>query len=219
MQELFPHHQPIKNVSFVALDFETVTPSGRPPEPLELAAIRIAPGFSVDQSFRTSWLIQPPAGAPITPFDTRQTGIGPQDVKHAPDAVTVLQEFDSRLQHETVVLIAHNAPYEASILQRFKHACPHAASLPMIDTILFAKQIVPHLTNYKLDTVAQHFAIRIPANRHRALPDVELTIEIFLRLIHLRLEQHPDTTITALLHLAGMKRKQEQDETTQMTLF
>ncbi len=211
--------QRVKEASFVILDFETVTPAGRPPEPLELAAMRIAPGPTSDQSFRVSWLIKPPEGAPLTDFDTRQTGIRWQDIQDAPDVAHVLREFDTHLQFDSPVLVAHNARYDIGILQRFARDCPHAASLLCIDTMALAKHLVPQLSNYKLDTLAQHFSLPIPQQRHRGMPDVLLTVQIFLRLIDLRLDQYPRSTIDDLLHIAGVKRKQEKHEPTQMTLF
>jgi DNA polymerase III subunit epsilon len=211
--------QSIKMRPFVILDFETVTPAGRPPEPLELAAMRLAPGLSIDQSFSVSWLIKPPIEAPLTAFDTRQTGIREQDIQHAPDALTVLREFDARLLPESPILVAHQAHYESSILRRFAACCPHAAALPCIDTVALAKHLFPHLPNYKLDTLAHHFSLPVPSQRHRALPDVRLTVQIFLRLLHVKLEQLPQATIGDLKRLACINQKEERQAVTQMTLF
>ena len=86
----------LDEASFVVLDFETLTPKGRPPEPLELGAMRINPGFRIDPKFRISWLIRPPDGVPITPFDTAQTGIRWEDVHAAPSAARSLAENPHR---------------------------------------------------------------------------------------------------------------------------
>ncbi|BCL79641.1 3`-5` exonuclease [Ktedonobacteria bacterium brp13] len=211
--------QLIKEVSFVVFDFETVTPTGRPPEPLELAAISLAPGLSIDQAESQSWLIKPPKEAPLTPFDTQQTGIRRQDIQDAPSASTVLEEFDHWLPRGTVMLVAHNARYDTAIVHRFERNCPYAASLPYVDTLALGKHLVPHLSNYKLDTLANHFALPIPTQRHRALPDVKVTAHIFLHLISL-LASGSQTTIADLLHLAGYKVKSvQQNIPTQTTLW
>jgi len=214
-----PLQQPVTDVPFLIIDFETTTPVGRPPEPLELAALRLAPGPAIDPDFRVSWLIRPPADAPLTAFDTRQTGIREQDIEHAPDALTVLGTFDGRLRDEAPILVAHNAHYEAALLRRFAHACPRASRLPFLDTVALGKHLVPGLRDYKLDTLARHFSLPIPANRHRALPDVELTALIFLQLLRLRLERFPRTTVPDLLRVAGLKRQAVQDAPAQMQLW
>lgn len=202
-----PSHQLVTEAPFVVLDFETVTPAGRSPEPMELATMRLAPGLTIDLDFRLSWLICPPADVPLTAFDTRQTGIRTQDIEHAPNAATVLRAFDERLQAETPLVVAHNAHYEAAIVQRSAAVCPHVATLPFLDTVALGKYFVPSLDNYKLDTLAQHFGLPIPAQRHRALPDVELTVQIFLRLLHQHLERLPQMTVTNLLQIAGITWK------------
>src|SRR5258707_15877696 len=116
----------VRDPTFVVVDFETVTPRGRPPEPLELAAVRLLPGLVLDPAFQFSRLIRPPDDAPLTTFDTQQTGIGAHDIADAPDAATVLRQFDACLGQEHPLLVAHNARYEAAIFQRFAPYCPQA---------------------------------------------------------------------------------------------
>jgi DNA polymerase III subunit epsilon len=43
--------------------------------------------------------------------------------------------------------------------------------------------IYPDLFSHRLDALINHLGIRRPADRHRALPDVEITVEVFTRLI------------------------------------
>ncbi|MGW2082666.1 hypothetical protein ACWCOW_38165 [Streptomyces sp. NPDC001939] len=47
----------------------------------------------------------------------------------------------------------------------------------------FAKQIVPGLPSYGLDTLLARFSIAQPADRHRAAGDVEVTAMVFMQLI------------------------------------
>ena len=204
-------------VTFVVLDFETVTPKGRPPEPIELAALRILPGLVTDPTFKFDRLIKPPDGAPITSFDTAQTGIRAQDVERAPDASTVLREFDQLFQGMPCVLVAQNARYEASILQRFALDCPAAAALAIIDTVTLAKHVCPGLPNYKLNTLAQRFAIPVPVQRHRALPDVELTVSVFKSLVTEARTAPGLSTIAELEHVAVVNRPAQKEP--QASLF
>jgi hypothetical protein len=62
--------QRLSEAAFVIVDFETITPARKPPEPIELAAMRVKPGLHIDQHFRANWLIKPPDDAPFTTFDT-----------------------------------------------------------------------------------------------------------------------------------------------------
>jgi DNA polymerase-3 subunit epsilon len=221
LQEIPPEQRTVKETVFVIFDFETVTPRGRPAEPLELAAMRIVPALSIDQDSARSWLIRPPREAPLTPFDTQQTGICLQDIQDAPDAPSVLCAFDACFADAFPALVAHNAKYDAAILQRFASSCPRAATLLCIDTLTLGRRLLPGLPSYKLDTLASHFSLPIPKQRHRALPDVRLTAQIFLRLIHLQLTHCPEMTLGDLHQLAGISRKEEQQcqSTKQMSLF
>ncbi len=200
----------IDNACFVVLDFETVTPKGRPPEPIELAAMRITPGLVVDSNFDVNWLIRPPAGAPITTFDTAQTGIRWEDVEDAPSVAFVLTQFQSVLGDCNPVLVAQNAKYEAAIIRRLSEYCSAVARMPFVDTIALAKYLIPRLDNYKLDSLARHLSITIPQHRHRALPDVELTLRIFLRLLHTGKHQGI-TKIIDLRRVADIDWKAEED--------
>lgn len=194
----------LPETTFLVVDFETTTPKGRPPEPLELAAMRLGPGLVPDPAFCFNCLIRPPTDVPLTAFDTQQTGIRARDIADAPDAATVLRRFDACLGQELPILVAHNARYEAAIFRRFAHACPHAAALSFLDTVKLSKHLIPGLANHKLDTVAQHLHLAIPAHRHRALPDVELTLQVLQLLLHRYLEKAFPTTISDLLCLAGI---------------
>jgi DNA polymerase III subunit epsilon len=195
------HGQNVREATFVVLDFETVTPKGRPPEPLELAALRIGIGLEVDKRFRFDSLIKPPADAPITEFDTAQTGIRPSDVEASATAASVMRDFDQLVREHPGILVAHNASYEANILSRYPEDCPYVATLPIIDTVALARHVLPGLFNYKLDALARRFDIPIPTERHRALPDVELTVRVFIKLLD---DPRSPQTIKELRRVAGI---------------
>jgi DNA polymerase-3 subunit epsilon len=208
----------VNNARFVVVDFETVTPKGRPAEPIELAAMRIGPGLRTDPQFRFSRLIKPPDGAPITSFDTAQTGIRWEDVRDAPTASVVLTDLENRLGDQGYLLVAQNARYEAGIIARFADVCPRMAATPFLDTVALAKQILPGLANYRLDSLAAHFRIAVPPGRHRALPDVELTARVFLGLLMSpgAMERLPDVAV--LKQWAGIA-KEPVKKASQASLF
>src|SRR5579864_4851575 len=150
--------QHIVDATFIIVDFETVTPAKKPPEPIELAAMRVMPGLQIDQQFCANWLIRPPDDAPLTAFDTRQTCIRWQDLCDKPSAAVILQNFEKLLRNEPAILVAHNASYEANIIKRFAEACPNLATLPFVDTIALTKRVIPDLSSYRLDALSQYFS-------------------------------------------------------------
>ena len=59
---------------------------------------------------------------------------------------------------------------------------------PHLCTVTLSRRAVPGLRNYRLETVADHFAISIP-DRHRAGSDALATAQVFIRILA-RLEEH-----------------------------
>ncbi|MEU0559266.1 3'-5' exonuclease [Dactylosporangium sp. NPDC006015] len=170
----------MRATTFVVLDFEGTTPTGAPAEPIEVGAVLLQlhggpEGWRLGETGRFEALIRPPAHAPVTALDTRQTGITPAMVTGRPDAATVLSQFDATLTAPPYVTVAHHAATEAGILRRYATACPSLATAPMLDTIRLAQHTCPGLPNYQLDTVLTHLGIPVPAGRHRALPDASAT--------------------------------------------
>ncbi len=200
---------PCLEAHFVVVDFETLTPKGRPPEPLEVAALHIGPGLKVDSDLSVDWLIRPPDDVPITDFDTAQTGIRWEDVHECPRVDDIMTAFDTKMTIPECMLVAQNAKYEAAIIQRFAHACPKVAQLPVIDTVALARHLIPGLANYKLDTLAAHCGVLIPENRHRALPDVQVTVGVFTHLVRLGMKADL-RTIGDLIRVAGIGPKGEK---------
>lgn len=209
----------IEETTFIVVDFETITPKGRSPEPIELGAMRIEKGLRVDPNFEISWYIKPPIDLKITSFDTRQTGIHMNDVLDAPSAEIAILKFDELISNKDYMFIAQNARYEASIISRLSKECKYIKDIPFIDTIVLAKNLIPNLPNYKLDTLASYFSISIPNNRHRALPDVKLTVQVFLNLIIISKKNKKNIIYnTDLYRIAGIKNKTDTD-IIQLSLF
>lgn len=198
-------NQLVADLSYIILDFETVTQKGHPPEPVELGAMRIVPPGRVDPAFVVDWLIQPPPHAPITPAFTASMGIHPQDVAGKPKAAAALRNFAALLHADADVLMAHNAAFDASILKAYAQACPHLMQMPFLDTLKLARHLLPQLRSHGLDALADHFDFPIPYNRHRALPDVRLTCAIFLQLLQLWKERYHDQRFRLLHRVAGIK--------------
>jgi DNA polymerase-3 subunit epsilon len=171
--------------TFVTIDFETLNPAGRRPEPIEVAAqarTLTADGIWTEAG-RFEELIRPPQDVPVTGADTEQTGITAALLRDARPAEAVLGDLDQLLAHPPYVLIAQNAPYEAGLLYDRAAACPTLARIPLLDTVRLARKAYPDLPSRRLDDLLRYMKLPVPAGRHRAMPDVEATSAVFARLL------------------------------------
>lgn len=208
----------IKDTEFLVIDFETITPKGRSPEPIEVGVLRIKQN-QIDNEASIDCLIKPPDGLHLTRFDTNQTGIREEDLVGKPNALTVIKRIDKSCTKKDYVFIAQNANYEANILSHYTEDCRGIAKMPIIDTILLAKYILPNLQNYKLDTLANTLGIQIPKDRHRALPDCFLTAQVFLEMLKLQKEKTELIYLNDLLRIAEIKTKYNQPQQMKLSDF
>jgi DNA polymerase-3 subunit epsilon len=169
----------------VVIDFEYTTPTGARPEPIEVAvqAVKIREG-SLERIASWEALMRPPQHAEPTTFDTNQTGITLEMLADRPPAAEVLAELDRQFTAGPYLLIAHNAPAEARILHTFREHCPHLARIDLLDTVRLAKNLYPDLPRHTLDELLAHLKIPTPRHRHRAMPDVQATVDVLAHLIH-----------------------------------
>lgn len=170
---------------FAVIDFEATTPAGARPEPIDVAAIqlRLDHGRWVEAG-RFSKLMRPPPHAPVTPFDIAQTGITPQMTAAAQPAAVVLAELDAAFPGgQPCLLVAHHASTEAGMLHDYRDHCPRLAHTDLLDTVRLARVLYPQLPSHKLDTLLAHLGIPQPPGRHRALPDVQATAQVFCQML------------------------------------
>jgi DNA polymerase III epsilon subunit family exonuclease len=168
---------------FVVVDVETTGAKTPPCRITEIGAYRVSRGRIVAE-FQT--LVNPESIIP--PFIVDLTGITNEMVKDAPifaDVAHAWLEFA-----DEAVLVAHNAPFDVRFLNHeLARVYPgRRMANTHLCTVKLSRRIFPGLLNYRLHTVAEHFAIQI-LNRHRAPDDALATAEIFLRMLD-RLDQH-----------------------------
>lgn len=195
--------------TFVVIDFETTTPAGYPAQPIEVAALALRFEEGAWKAVgRSASLIRPPAFAPVTPADTAQTGLTPEQLRQAPTPADALGALDRRFTAgNRYLLVAQHAATEANVIHNQREHCPSLARIDFIDTIPLAKHIVPGLPNYKLDTLLAHFSIKQPADRHRAYADVDITAQVFFRLVSAADENAQISDLAALVKIAGRTAK------------
>lgn len=173
----------LEDLDFVVVDLEATGAKMPPNRVIELGAYRIRQGCIVD-SFLT--LVNP--DLPIPRFVVALTGITNEMVKTAPVFADVAPRWLDFVSD--AVLIAHNAPFDTAFLNHeISRVYPgHRMINTHLCTVKLARRVFPGLTNYRLDTVADHFSIPI-FHRHRAGSDALATAEVFLHLLS-RLDEH-----------------------------
>lgn len=112
--------------TYVVIDFEGLTPAGRSPVPIEVAAG--AGRFDLDGQWVQQWefdaLMRPPADVPVTRFDVEQTGITAAMLADALPAATVMGGLDALLVASPYRLVAHHAATEATLIGGQRDHCP-----------------------------------------------------------------------------------------------
>lgn len=203
------HDPAFREMTFIVIDFETTTPAGRPAQPIEVAALALrCPNGTWEVSGRAQSLIRPPAFAPVTPADTAQTGLTAEHLHAAPTPAEALGALDRRLTPGApYLLVAQHAATEAGLIHHQAEHCPRLARTDLLDTIPLARRLIPHLPNYRLDTLLAHFGIPQPPNRHRAADDVDVTAQVFTRLVHAADEDPQLNDLAALVKVAGRTAK------------
>ena len=167
----------LREADFVVVDLETTGAKTPPCRVTEIGAYRISGGRVVAE-FQT--LINPETIIP--PFIVELTGITNRMVKDAPrfgDIAPRWLEFAS-----DAVLVAHNASFDVRFLNHeIARVFPgRRMANSHLCTVRLSRSVVPGLSNYRLQTVAEHFDIQI-LNRHRAAGDALATAEIFIHML------------------------------------
>lgn len=169
--------------TFIVIDFEALTPAGRPAEPTEVAAMAlVARDGKLVEDGRFESLIRPPVDVPVTSRDMSH-GITEDALRAAPPAAAVLGELDRLLSTPPYRLVAQHASTEAGLIARQGEHCPTLATTPLVDTVRMARKTVRGMSSYGLDELLRYYGIPKPVQRHRAMPDVEVTAEVFHRLL------------------------------------
>ncbi|WP_210717363.1 3'-5' exonuclease [Amycolatopsis acididurans] len=213
----------MQRTQLLVLDFEGLTPAGRPPEPIEVAATKLEyRNGTLVEIDRFESLIEPPAGIPVT-WRERAVGFTPAMLASAPPAGEVMAALDRLLpapDDETTSwpyrVVAHGAATERTLIYGQRQHCPNLAATPLLDSVRLARTVLTGLAHHGLSDVARHLGIPIPTDRHRARADVELTVTVLTRL----LEQGPWRSLHDLERDARLEPKHPAtDAAEQESLF
>lgn len=161
---------------------------------IEIGAMRLLHNV---EPINFSQLIDP--GESIPYRITRLTGITSSMVFGCPDASEVIPAFEEFLGDG--ILVAHNLAFDRGFLnaERDRLGLPPIHNQGLC-TARLARRLLPGLRSKGLDSLSRFF--RIAAHgRHRALRDVEITVEVLRRLMSIAHREHHVDTIDELLEM------------------
>ncbi len=169
------------NGTYVVFDLETTGFSPVKDKIIEIGAMKVEKG-KITEKF--SSFVNPKV--PI-PFQiTQLTSITDEMVLEAPDIETVLPDFLAFIGD--AALVAHNASFDVGFIEQ---NCRYQDIIPdftYVDTVAMARILLPTLSKYKLNVVANALHISLE-NHHRAVDDAGATAEIFVKFIEMLREQ------------------------------
>ena len=161
----------------MVFDIETTGFSPEKNKIIEIGAVKVVNGQITD---KFSTFVNP--DVPI-PFEIEQlTGINDNMVLSSPGIEVILPQFLEFCKD--CALVAHNASFDVSFIswQAAKQGLEFEPTV--LDTVAIARQLLPSLNRFKLDTVAKALNISLE-NHHRAVDDAGATAEIFVKFVEM----------------------------------
>jgi len=159
--------------TYVVFDIETTGFSASNDRITEIGAAKIVNGEIVETF---SELINPQINIPRK--ITEITGITNEMVKNKKTVTVVLPRFLEFCKGST--LVAHNAKFDVSFIKQNAENLGLEFEYEVLDTLSLSRELLPHLENHKLQTVANELGIDI-LNAHRAKDDAVAAANIFLK--------------------------------------
>ncbi len=159
--------------TYVVFDIETTGFNPKSNKIIEIGAVKVENHVITD---RFSAFVNP--RVPI-PFEIEKlTSINDAMVMEEKGIEEVLPEFMEFCQD--AVMVAHNADFDMSFIKYNLKLLGIEKEFTIIDTVGLARNLLPALNRFKLDTVAKALGISLE-HHHRAVDDAECTAEIFLK--------------------------------------
>ncbi|TSC79254.1 MAG: DNA polymerase III domain [Candidatus Peregrinibacteria bacterium Gr01-1014_25] len=145
---------------------------------IEIAGVRVENGIVTERTFHS--LVNPERDIP---WETKQIHhLSEADVAEAPTIMTVLPQFLDFAGGS--ILTAHNAEFDMGFLAVEKEFCWGYVELPeCLCTMKLSQALFADAFRHNLDAVAERLKLPLPADRHRALPDVILTAQAMIAML------------------------------------
>ncbi len=154
---------------YVVFDLETTGFSPKYAEIIEIGATRVVNGI-ITESFQT--YVKPYGRIP--PNITALTGISELQTNNAPQIDTAFGHFKRFIGND--ILIAHNCSFDCRFLAAVCAILCETLENSVLDSIEIAKAYIKDVPNYKLETLKNHFGIRLAS--HNAIDDCTVTYNV-----------------------------------------
>lgn len=148
---------------------------------IEMAAVKIIDGKITDEKFDA--LVNPQI--PISLSASAVNGITDDMVRGKPAMDKVLPKFLNFVGDSA--LVAHNAKFDKKFLQAEINKAGINLPIPkFVCTLDLSRKIFSYERSHNLDKVAERLNIRIEEkDRHRALGDVLITAQVFIKFLEI----------------------------------
>ncbi|BDG59393.1 PolC-type DNA polymerase III [Caldinitratiruptor microaerophilus] len=198
-----PPSVPLADAEWVAVDIETTGFSAIGDDIIEIGAVRIR-GGEVQDAFQT--FVRPTRE--ISRQVQELTHITPDMVRDAPEPAEALARFLDFAGG--AVLVAHNATFDYSFLRyHTERQLGRSLDCPVLDTLVLARSLLPDLKRHGLADLCRELSIPLE-NHHRADADARTAALLFLRLLGMVRERHPDVDTVAALNRLTRHMNAEQ---------
>ena len=170
----------IKNTEYIIFDVETTGLSPSEGDRIvEIAAVKLK-GNTIVAEFES--LINPNRALPASAILVN--GITQEMIQDAPVAAKVLPQLIDFIGGAAVV--GHNVKFDLGFLCYELSLAGRKLrdETPAIDTLKMAKGLIPYLSSYRLEYLANALGVSVNVT-HRALSDVKLTCEAFKRMLEM----------------------------------
>ena len=173
-------NEELLGIPWVVFDLETTGLHKHADRIIEVGAVKFLGGREVG---RFSSLVK--ADIPIPPAVERLTGITQEMLVDQRSAHEVIAEFIEFLQSS--LLVCHNSAFDMGMLGAELQRQNIQMDYSCLCTLKMAREVLVHLPNKKLGTLAEYFALPYET-RHRSLSDARVTGAVLGKMLHLKPE-------------------------------
>lgn len=164
---------------YVVFDLETTGLSHSPvgggmDRIIEIGAVKIE-GGAISQKFSTFVACPVRLSAEIVSL----TGIEDEMLLGAPEIGEAIADFYKFC--DGCDLVAHNAGFDTAFVRYYGDEAGYQFNHRQYDTVEFAREELPMLSNFKLNTIADYY--KFTFHHHRAFDDAFVTAKIFIELV------------------------------------